>query len=222
VKGKEFSTEFQLDGNNIDGFLPMKFMNYPINTLSGGTKKKLLVRMANIARPKFLMMDECTTGVDPIAAEKIIEYLRSNYTRAICSSHQGLIFSSHRIDESFAICEKVLMLVDGQVYINGPASMFLDLLSSFYQVDFILTLIINAEQFLGIMLTFLGKIEMTERIVIYSPTFLRITFNKQRVPISRLWEELDEWMNNGQLDRYYFRSMEMEEILAIILSTASS
>lgn len=223
MQGRSLQDEFDFHGENIDGFLPTKFLHYPTHALSGGTKKKLLVRLSNIGKPNVLLMDECTTGVDPIAAEKIIEYLKANITdQSKAMKEQSLIFSSHRIDESFAICDKVLMLVDGQVYIDGPSSIFIDLMTSYYQVDILLTPTSTNEDLFHIVEQYFGSLQLLERVVVYNDRLLRLTLHKQRVPVSRWWSALLTWQHNQVVACFYFRTMEMEEILATILSTTSN
>ena len=72
------------------------------------------------------------TGVDPLAAERIVRYLKE------LKPTQGLLFASHRIDECISTCNRVLMLVEGSVYFDGSVHAFDELASLFYQVDLVL------------------------------------------------------------------------------------
>jgi len=152
-----------------DDIIPSKYYSYPISALSGGTRKKLAVQLANTCQPRLLLLDECTTGVDPIAAERIVRYLKYTQTKTTSTTNssrdrawfststqqpsqqqqrqqQGMLFASHRIDESLAVCSRVLMLVRGKVFLDGPISMFHDLAYRYYQVDITLpSLSINDE-----------------------------------------------------------------------------
>ena len=131
--------------HQADDIIPAKYYSYPISALSGGTRKKLAVQLANTCQPRLLLLDECTTGVDPIAAERIVRYLKHTHTTRTTGSEdrallfkqqqQGMLFASHRIDESLAVCSRVLMLVRGKVFLDGPISMFHDLAYRYYQVD---------------------------------------------------------------------------------------
>ncbi|KAJ1428254.1 P-loop containing nucleoside triphosphate hydrolase protein [Ochromonadaceae sp. CCMP2298] len=109
--------------------IPQKYYTYPVGALSGGTRKKLSVRVANTGAPALLLLDECTTGVDPIAAERIVRYLK------LLQPHQGVLLASHRIDESLAVCGRVLLLAEGRVHLDGPIDAFHDLAYRFYQLD---------------------------------------------------------------------------------------
>lgn len=256
--------------------IPSKYFAYPVRTLSGGTRKKLSVCVANTGAPALLMLDECTTGVDPIAAERIVRYLK----HAVDSESQALLFASHRIDESLAVCERVLMLVEGQVYLDAPIHCMHDLAHRFYQVDISLSATYTAplhggdlsqqdtplqecglpldEEDVGIAMDnvgefpeqaqqqrkqlqstagtseerlkeFIAELALSvggrcnlERVVTYSNTLLRITLQRDRVPVTVVWTQLAVWLESDRIRSYAFRSMEMEEVLSTILATAAA
>jgi ABC-type multidrug transport system ATPase subunit len=207
-------------------FLPRKYDQYPVCALSGGTKKKLSLAVANMHNPRLLLLDECTTGVDPISATSIIDYLHRNLRTF--QSHQtfsqGLLFASHRVDEAFALCDEVLMLVNGQVFLQCPSLAFVELVHRYYQVDVYVCVDACAdnvrdvqESFLGRLFECIGGKTSVERIVIYGQVLIRLTFRKSQVSVTKLWNKLDMWRYHGLISKYLFRSMEMEEILATIL-----
>jgi hypothetical protein len=111
--------------------LPQKYLPYPVYALSGGNKKKMSLYLSQLAYPSLLLLDECTTGVDPVAAEAIVQQLLQ------LKPSQGMIFASHRIDECTSLCTRVLMLHDGKVFFDGPVGAFEQIASLFYQVDIV-------------------------------------------------------------------------------------
>ena len=52
----------ELIGTSAKSILPSKYLNYFVNTLSGGNRKKLSVAISNINNPSLLAIDECTSG----------------------------------------------------------------------------------------------------------------------------------------------------------------
>lgn len=52
-----------LIGSSSKSILPSKYLNYYVNTLSGGNRKKLSVAISNMNDPSFLAIDECTSGI---------------------------------------------------------------------------------------------------------------------------------------------------------------
>lgn len=74
---------------------------------------------------QLLMLDECTSGVDPVAAQKIVECLRNYHIskHELSSMEQvAMVFASHRIDECISICDKVIIIHNGYVCFQGKLS----------------------------------------------------------------------------------------------------
>jgi hypothetical protein len=66
-----------------------------------------------------------------------------------------------------------------------------------------------------------------ERIVVYSASLVRLTLEKIKFPISKVWKILrclqrhySKTVCNGIIEQYSFRMMDMEETLAIIIETS--
>jgi hypothetical protein len=173
-----------------------------------------------------------------------------------------VVFSSHRIDESLAVCDRVLMLVEGQTYLDGDMSAFHALAYQFYQVDvlldgqynmhtnsllsplamsdcyvplsislsdFFLLHVANAcrqmqcaDQPISSMKSPVSEGNCIERVVVYSDTLLRLTFEKRLVSMSALWTRLSEWRAQGLVAKHSFRAMDMEEVLATLIATSNA
>jgi len=70
--------------------------------------------MALLAPPKILLLDEISNGVDPLARKNLYAYLHSLKDTTI-------FLITHRIDEAEKICDKVGIIVDGNIKeINSP------------------------------------------------------------------------------------------------------
>jgi hypothetical protein len=210
--------------------------------------------------------------VDPLAAERIVRYLRD------LEPSQGLLFASHRIDECISTCNRVVMLVEGRVYFDGSVHAFDQLASLFYQVDLVLpsrmetsfssfssfpsfsalngglsasaspkradsplpSHVIDSacseghstlppsqpphpsqsEAVVSEIALKCGGLHLFERVVEYSPTLVRLTFEKKVVPLTRVWNVLAELRKEGGVERYSFRTMGMEEALATIIASS--
>ena len=82
--------------------------------LSGGQKQRLSVALALVGRPRVLILDEITTGMDPRARRRVwaaIETLRADGVT--------ILIVSHAMDEVERLCDRVLLLQDGQVLAEG-------------------------------------------------------------------------------------------------------
>jgi cobalt/nickel transport system ATP-binding protein len=69
--------------------------------------------------PDILVMDEPTSGLDPFARRQLMTLLREfRHTR---------IFTSHDLDMVFDLCERTIVLHEGEVRADGPTSeLFMD------------------------------------------------------------------------------------------------
>jgi ABC-type multidrug transport system ATPase subunit len=67
IKGIDPSVEEKLIRQQIEAFDLLKFRDTVASKLSGGTKRKLSCAIALIGNPPLILLDEPSTGVDPLA-----------------------------------------------------------------------------------------------------------------------------------------------------------
>ena len=91
-----------------------KYLSYKCKHLSDGNKKKLTFLIAIMNYPKILLLDECTSGIDP---ESKIEML--NNIIEISNNNNNIILSSNSIVESEIICDNISVLKNGNFYYIG-------------------------------------------------------------------------------------------------------
>ncbi|MEJ5226593.1 ABC transporter ATP-binding protein [Thermodesulfovibrio sp.] len=101
--------EAVLTALNDVGLLGMEY-KYPAE-LSGGMKKRVALARALIAKPKIILFDEPTTGLDPILVHSIHKLIRDTQQQY---KFTGIIIS-HEIPEIFEISDKVAVLHDGKI-----------------------------------------------------------------------------------------------------------
>ena len=80
-----------------------KHANKKIRQLSGGTKRKLCVALAVIGEPDMILLDEPTTGVDPIGRDQIRTLLKSLAN----NNSSSVIFSTHSMDDAEYLADKL-------------------------------------------------------------------------------------------------------------------
>jgi phospholipid/cholesterol/gamma-HCH transport system ATP-binding protein len=83
--------------------------------LSGGMQKRAALARALVHRPKILMLDEPTTGLDPTRTGAIHELIR----RTQKDFHLTVVMVSHDVPEVFKICDRVAFLHNGKTRLNG-------------------------------------------------------------------------------------------------------
>lgn len=101
----------------LDRFKISEYKNRKIKELSKGNQQKIQFIAAILNDPKLLILDEPFTGLDPINVKlfkEVILELKANG----CS----IIFSSHQMEHIEEFCEKLVILVKGNVVLGGYLS----------------------------------------------------------------------------------------------------
>jgi len=94
----------------LDRFGLIDKADEPVESLSGGLRRRLQVARALISEPRVLVLDEPTTGLDPDARRMLWEVLAE--ARA---SGTAILLSTHYMDEAERICDRVAILSKGRV-----------------------------------------------------------------------------------------------------------
>jgi ABC-2 type transport system ATP-binding protein len=84
--------------------------------LSGGTRAKLGLALALAPRPPLLLLDEPTTGLDPVARREFNDLLASTVRERGVTA----LFSSHLVDEVQGIAARVGIVQAGRMSIEAP------------------------------------------------------------------------------------------------------
>ena len=83
--------------------------------LSGGMKRRIALARALILKPKIILYDEPTTGLDPITSKEIIHLMRSIQKKYGTSS----LIITHDVDCARVISNRIILLIDGINYREG-------------------------------------------------------------------------------------------------------
>jgi len=97
---------------NLD---PGVLEKYPAE-LSGGMRKRVGVARAIASRPRYLLWDEPTTGLDPVNADNI-DQLIFDLGRSLGVTS---IVVTHDLDTAFDVGDRIALLYDGRIRANAP------------------------------------------------------------------------------------------------------
>lgn len=101
---KELAEELEIEKNLGDS----------ISSYSHGMKQKLAIISALIHKPRLLILDEPFVGLDPKAA-----FTLKNRMRKMCDEGCTIFFSSHVLEVVEKLCDKVAILKDGEIVLQG-------------------------------------------------------------------------------------------------------
>lgn len=81
---------------------------------SGGMKRRLNIACALVHKPKFIIMDEPTVGIDPQSRNHILETIRK-----LNDNGTTILYTTHYIEEVQAISSRVVILDKGHIIAEG-------------------------------------------------------------------------------------------------------
>jgi len=85
-------------------------------TLSGGMKRRLVLARALMHRPRLLILDEPTAGVD---VELRLELWR--YVQQINGEGTTILLTTHYLEEAERLCDRIAFIYDGQIVAQGSS-----------------------------------------------------------------------------------------------------
>ncbi|MBN2714483.1 MAG: ABC transporter ATP-binding protein [Deltaproteobacteria bacterium] len=96
-----------------------KYLTRPIGTLSKGYRQRVGICQAILHHPEVLILDEPTNGLDPVQIIEIRGLIKK------LAEKSTVIVSTHILQEIEAVCDRVLILIDGQLVKDAPLQEFL-------------------------------------------------------------------------------------------------
>ncbi|MFP6893541.1 MAG: LPS export ABC transporter ATP-binding protein [Opitutales bacterium] len=90
-------------------------------TLSGGERRRLEITRALVLSPKFLLLDEPFSGVDPISVSEVQKIIRTLRDKGI-----GIFLTDHNVRETLLSVDRAYLLHDGRVLASGDADTLLN------------------------------------------------------------------------------------------------
>ncbi|WP_342420682.1 ATP-binding cassette domain-containing protein [Paenibacillus sp. FSL E2-0178] len=85
--------------------------------LSGGEKRRVCIAGAIASRPGLLILDEPTAGLDPLAAQSLLEMVQE-----LRQSGLTLIIGTHDLDSFLPVADGVIVMKQGAAHYDGPAA----------------------------------------------------------------------------------------------------
>jgi len=88
----------------------------PIQQLSKGYRQRVGIAQAILHRPKLLILDEPTVGLDPTQLVEIRQLIRT------LAKTSTVLFSSHILPEVEALCDRAVMIMGGHIRADAQLS----------------------------------------------------------------------------------------------------
>lgn len=86
----------------------------PIQSLSGGMKRRLVFVRALLSRPELLILDEPTTGLDPA-----VRHLLWGKVKELHQAGTTIVLTTHYMHEAEVLCDRLVIMNQGKVVAEG-------------------------------------------------------------------------------------------------------
>jgi ABC-2 type transport system ATP-binding protein len=87
----------------------------PVGRLSGGNRQRVNVALGLIADPPVLALDEPSASLDPGQRERLWEFIAG-----LARGGTAVLFSTHNVSEAQRHADRLLVLCDGRLLLDGP------------------------------------------------------------------------------------------------------
>uniref|UniRef100_A0A8U7NLY4 Uncharacterized protein n=1 Tax=Corvus moneduloides TaxID=1196302 RepID=A0A8U7NLY4_CORMO len=91
------------------------YLNKKVRKLPAGITRKLCVALSVLGNPAVLLLDEPSTGMDPNGQRRVWKTIRD----ALKTKESGAVLTTHYMEEAEAVCDRVAILVAGQLRCIG-------------------------------------------------------------------------------------------------------
>ncbi|MBS1707959.1 MAG: LPS export ABC transporter ATP-binding protein [Armatimonadetes bacterium] len=91
-----------------------KLMKSEGQVLSGGERRRVEIARALAIEPKFILLDEPFTGIDPVTIEELQHIIARLSKQGI-----GILITDHNVEATLNITDRVYILIDGKIIADG-------------------------------------------------------------------------------------------------------
>lgn len=98
--------------------------------LSGGNKRRLCVAIAFMGNPQVVIMDEPSTGLDPVSRRKLWNIIKAS------STSRSFLLTTHLMEEADALCNRIAIMVNGQIKCIGSSQHLKSKFGEGFNLDF--------------------------------------------------------------------------------------
>ena len=196
-------SEFEKTRDELSEMLDVaRLLKQPVRELSLGERMKMELIAALLHNPDVLFLDEPTIGLDVVAQHKIQEFLRSYQQER----NNTIILTSHYMKDIAALCKRVVIIANGEIYHDGSLEEIVDKFSG----DKIVTLQVAEDQSLD-RLTSLSNV-----IEVEAP---RIKFRVDRNDVAKT---LSEILSTHDVADIVVEDPPLEEVIAAAFNQAQA
>lgn len=104
--------------------------DYPVERFSRGMKQRLHLARGLMPQPRVLLLDEPTTGMDPVAAMAFRDLVHE-----VKAQGMTVLITTHDMAEAEAVCDRVTLIDNGRILATASPNELSRLISTFERID---------------------------------------------------------------------------------------
>jgi len=134
-----FSKIKRVGYNDIDAYFTQRLIevglldsaNLQVGKYSGGMRRRMSVALSTIGDPNVILMDEPTTGMDPVSRRQVWDLIQK------MKKGRVLIMTTHAMEEAELLSDKLAVLNHGEIRCVGTPLQLKNLLGKGYRVSLV-------------------------------------------------------------------------------------
>lgn len=146
----------------------------PLKRMSKGMKQKTAIVAALMANPDIIILDEPTTGLDPLMRDAFLEIIKAEHANG-----QTVFMSSHMFEELESTCDRVALIGDGRIADVAVMNEIRNRPQKEYKIEFNVSEDYESFKTLGY------------NIIRDQPQYRQVTVKIDRSEISKLFQDLN-------------------------------
>lgn len=173
---------------------------------SGGMKRRLSLATATIGNPQIVFLDECSTGVDPVARREIWEMVSNMVSDSNVAPEErtSVILTTHSMEECEALCPRIGIMAAGNLRCLGSAQHLKSKFGQGYQVEMKIKSVDTTDKdYLNILTGFAKIADVSEELAIEKGDEIYLNLEKTKQALTEITSDgylpsmLDENNSNG-------------------------
>ncbi|KFP90640.1 ATP-binding cassette sub-family A member 10, partial [Apaloderma vittatum] len=188
------------------------YLNKKTRKLSAGITRKLSFAMGMLGNPTVLLLDEPSTGMDPNGQRCVWKMIRA----ALKTKETGIILTTHYMEEAEAVCDRVAIMVSGQLRCIGSIQYLKNKFGKGYLLEIKVkdperTDLLHAE--ILKMFPSAARQERFPSLLVYKVPM------EDALPLSQSFSKLEEAKRNFSLEEYSFSLNTLAQAVGEIIVT---
>ncbi|KAM9005575.1 ATP-binding cassette sub-family A member 10-like isoform 2-T2 [Sarcophilus harrisii] len=180
-------------------------MNVSVKELSAGITRKLCFALSILGNPAVILLDEPSTGMDPEGQQQMWKVIRATFK----NKESGAILTTHYMAEAEAVCDRVAIMVSGQLKCIGS----IQHLKSKFGKDYLLEIKVKEpEQVEPLHAEILKLFPQAARQERYSSLMVYKLPVEVVYPLSQAFSKLEAAKSTFNLEEYSLSQSTLEQV----------